>query len=292
MKHVLELDNFIKSEVNLDTNRYASLQERVRVLAELLSRDLESFERRENQGSYALGTVIKPTKGRYYDSDVLIYMEDDHKKRPDDYLQELYACLRQHPGYSGKLRRGTKSIEINYGDGFHIDVVPCVTRGEQDRVCNTKSGLFEPTDGTGYREWFKGKTDVTNGHLMAVTRLLKYMRDHKWSFDVPSVVLTTLIGHCVHYNERGKRFKDAPDTLKTVSNRINSFLQVTPRIPRFRNPALRSERFSKKNWNQNQYRNFKDNFRAYNGRINDAFEETNARASIQKWRSLFGEEFG
>ena len=237
LKHVQEFDNFIKDEVNLDKNRYSSLQERVRVLAELLSRDLESFEKRENQGSYALGTVIRPTKGRDYDSDVLIYMEDDLKKGPEDYVQELYACLGQHPDYSGKLRQRTKSIEINYGDGFHIDVVPCVTRGEQDRVCNTKTGQFEPTDGTGYREWFKGKTDVTNGHLMAVTRLLKYMRNHKGSFDVPSVVLTTLIGHCVHYNERGKRFKDAPDTLRTVSDPDELFFAGYPTYSKVQEPS-------------------------------------------------------
>ena len=292
MKHVEEFGNFIRNEVNLDRSRYGLLQERVRLVTEFISWDLDSFEKRENQGSYALGTVIKPTEGRDYDSDVLIYMEDDHKKGPSDYLQELYACLVKHPDYSGKLRQRTKSIEINYGDGFHMDIVPCVTRGDQDRVCNTTSGQFEPTDGTGYREWFKGKTDVTNGHLMAVTRLLKYMRNHKGSFDVPSVVLTTLIGHSVHHNEQGKRFKDAPDTLRTVSNRMSSFLQATPRIPRFRNPALRSERFSKKDWNQDQYRNFKDNFRVYNARINDAFDETSPRTSIRKWRNLFGEEFG
>ena len=181
-------------------------------------------------------------------------------------------------------------MEINYGDGFHMDVVPCVPRGDQDHVCNTRTGKFEPTDGTGYREWFNGKTDVTNGHLKTVTRLLKYMRNHKGSFDVPSVVLTTLIGHSVHYNERGKGFKDAPDTLKTVSNRMNAFLQATPRMPRFRNPARRSERFDK-GWGQDQYRNFQGNFKAYNNRINDAFVESNRHASIQKWRNLFGEGF-
>ena len=292
LKHAEEFDNFIRSEVNLDRNRYVLLQERVRLVSEFLSRDSDSFEKRENQGSYALGTVIKPTEGRDYDSDVLIYMEGDRKKGPADYLQELYACLVKHPDYSGKLRQRTKSIEINYGDGFHMDVVPCVTWAEQDRVCNTKTGSFEPTGGTGYREWFKGKTEVTNGHLMAVTRLLKYMRNHKGSFDVPSVVLTSLIGHTVHYNERGKRFKDAPDTLRTVSNRMNSFLQATPRMPRFRNPALRSERFSKKDWNQSQYLNFQANFRDYSTRINDAFEETDAWTSIQKWRNLFGSGFG
>ena len=150
--------------------------------------------------------MIKPTNGRDYDSDVLIYMKDDSRRGPSDYLNELYVCLGKHPYYSGKLRKGTKCVEINYGDGFHMDVVPCVTRGDQDLVCNTKTGEFEPTDGTGYREWFNGKTDVTNGHLKTVTRLLKYMRNHKESFDMPSVVLTTLIRHSVHYNERGKRF--------------------------------------------------------------------------------------
>ena len=291
MKHVEEFDNFIRNEVNLDKNRYSLLQERVRVVAEYLSQDLDSFEKRENQGSYALGTVIKPTNGRDYDSDVLIYMKDDSRRGPSDYLNELYVCLGTHPHYSGKLRKGTKCVEINFGDGFHMDVVPCITRGDQDLVCNMKASKFDPTDGTGYREWFNGKTDVTNGHLKTVTRLMKYMRNHKGSFDVPSVVLTTLIGHSVHYNERGKRFKDAPETLKTVSNRMNAFLQATPRMPRFRNPARRSERFDK-GWGQAQYRNFQDNFKAYNNRINDAFEESNRHASIQKWQQLFGGNFG
>ena len=108
---------------------------------------------------------------------------------------------------------------------------------------------------------------------------------------MPSVILTTLIGHSVHSNERGKRFRDVPDTLRTVSNRMNAFLQATPRVPRFRNPALRSERFSKRDWNQNNYRNFQTNFRSYNDRVNDAFEESNAQTSIQKWRNLFGDGF-
>ena len=97
MKHVEEFDNFIRNEVNLDKNRYSLLQERVRVVAEYLSQDLDSFEKRENQGSYALGTVIKPTNGRDYDSDVLIYMKDDSRRGPSDYLNELYVCLGTHP---------------------------------------------------------------------------------------------------------------------------------------------------------------------------------------------------
>ena len=103
--------------------------------------------------------------------------------------------------------RGRNAWRLIIGDGFHMDVVPCVTRGDLDRVCDTWTGKFEPTDGTGYREWFDGKTDVTNGHLKTVTRLLKFMRNHKGSFDVPSVVLTTLIGHTRSLQRAGKEIQ-------------------------------------------------------------------------------------
>lgn len=51
-------------------------------------------------------------------------------------------------------------------------------------------------------------------------------------------------------------------------------------------------RLSKKDWKQTQYRNFKDNFRAYNDQIDDVSERSHPHASIQKWRSLFGDRFG
>ena len=291
LKHVEEFDEFLRSEVNLDSKRLNLLHKRVQNVTEYLSQNLNLFEKRENQGSYALGTIIQPVNSQDYDSDILIYLKEERRMEPEDYVGELYTCLGKMRGYTAKLRKKNKSVEVNYNDDFHMDVVPCVVRGGQPYVCNSNANRFEPTDGTGYREWFNGKTDITNGHLKAATRLLKYMRNHKASFDVPSVVLTTLIGHSTHFNERGKRFSDVPGTLKVVSNRINAFLQATPAMPRFRNPALRSERFDK-GWDKSQYRNFQANFEAYNKRINDAFEETNDDVSIQKWRNLFGRNFG
>ena len=292
MKHADEFDEFLRKEVNLDATRLGLLHRRVRLVSEYLSQNLDSYEKIENQGSYALGTVIKPSDGQDYDSDILVYVADARNNIPSERVEELYACLSGSGDFEGKLTVKSRSVEIGYGDGFHMDLVPCITRGGLQYICNSDAGEFEATDGTGYREWFNEKTDITNGHLKAVTRLLKHMKNHKRSFTVPSVILTTLIGHSVHSNERGKRFSDVPDTLKTVSNRVNAFLQSTPRMPRFRNPAQRSERFSKREWNQNNYRNFQANFRSYNERINDAFVESNPQTSIQKWRNLFGDGFG
>ena len=173
---------------------------------------------------------------------------------------------------------------------FSLDVVPCVDRNGQRSICDSKRNQFEPTDGTGYRDWFNMKTDITNGHLKGTVCLLKYLRDHKGNFEVPSVLLTTFAAHGIYVNERGKRFQSLSDTLKTVSNRVNSFLQGTPRMPRMRNPALRSERFTR-HWEENDYRNFKEKFRIYNGRINDAYDEPDSRESLRKWQILFGEQF-
>ena len=57
-----------------------------------------------------------------------------------------------------------------------------------------------------------------------------------------------------------------------------------------RNPALRSERFTR-HWDGNDYRNFQEKFAVYNSRINDAYDEPNPQGSLRKWRVLFGERF-
>ena len=186
--------------------------------------------------------------------------------------------------------RKTRCVTVKYAGDFSLDVVPCIRRGECLYVCNGEDNRLEPTDGTGYREWFNVKTEVTNGHLKGTVRLLKYLRDHKDNFEVPSVLLTTLAGHSVHVNERGKRFTNLPDTLQIVSKRMNAFLQAVPHRPRLRNPALRGERFDR-HWDGNGYRNFREKFRAYNDRINDACAETNPQESLRKWKRLLGERF-
>lgn len=87
MKHTEDFDHFLRKEVNLDGNRLSLLHKRVQEVGEYLSQSLESFEKRENQGSYALGTVIKPVDGRDYDSDILIYMADAPRKGPKEHVE-------------------------------------------------------------------------------------------------------------------------------------------------------------------------------------------------------------
>ena len=290
MRHIKSFDRFLSDEVNLNPARLRELDRRTRAVTEFLSRKLRGYRSNERQGSYALGTIIRPVNDGTYDADVLLFMEHVPGKKPRDYIQDLHACLGRNGDIADKLRRKTRCVTVEYAGDFFLDIVPCIARGGRQSICDSEHDQFEVTDGTGYREWFNRKTDVTNGHLKGTVRLLKYLRDHKSNFEVPSVLMTTVAGHSVHVNERGKRFNSLPDTLKTVSNCINSFLQATPRMPGMRNPALRSERFTR-HWTGTDYRNFQEKFAVYNNRINDAYDEPDPRESLRKWRILFGEEF-
>ena len=291
MKRVEDFNEFLTNTVNINDSRLKDLNDHVAAVTTHLSRHLESFEKVERQGSYALRTIIKPKGNREYDADILLFMKYQPGKKTADYINDAYNCLREHKTYRDMVHRKTRCVMVDYAGDFHLDIVPCVEINGQRYICNNKTNQFEITDGTGYRDWFNEKTRITNGNLKRATRLLKYMRDHKGNFTAPSVLLTTLIGNSVHDNEGDSNFKNVPDTLKTVCNRINAFLQANLFKPEIRNPVLREETFTR-HWDQNKYRNFRDKFKIYNDQVNDAFNETDPQKSIQKWQKLFGEDFG
>ena len=295
MKHTQFFNDFLNDEVNLNQSRLDRLNTSVKAISEFLSQNLSSYIEVERQGSYALRTIIKPVKdGQEYDADVLLYMKYDRTKEPKDYISELYKCLKENEVYAEKARRKTRCVVLDYANDFHLDIVPCIPKDDDDDeqyICNNETNKFEPTDGTGYRDWFNDKNSVTHGNLKRVTRLLKYLRDHKGNFTAKSILLTTLIGNTLDGESDGDLFKTLPDALKTISNRINDFLQCNPTMPKISNPILPSEDFTR-HWDQKKYDHFRELFNIYNDKINKALDAKEHDDSIKKWRDVFGEKFG
>ena len=293
MKHAPYFEDFLKDVVNLNQSRLDRLDTSVNAVKEFLEKNLNSFIRIEPQGSYGLKTIIRPVReGQEYDADIQLYMKYERGKDPKDYIEELYNCFRGSNTYKDKARRKTRCVNLDYARDFHLDVVPCVTKPDGSKwVCNRETNQFERTDGTGYRDWFNDRTRITHGNLKKVTRLLKFLRDHKGNFTAKSILLTTLIGMTVGGESDGENFKTVPDALKTVSNRINDFLQSHPTMPTIRNPVLPEEDFNR-HWNQAKYKNFREKFAIYNKKINAAFDAKEHNDSVEKWRAVFGDEFG
>ena len=292
MKHTTYFEEFLNTEVNLNETRLQRLNQSSSAVTTFLNDNLEAYQKTERQGSYGLKTIIKPVGTREYDADMLLYMVYDDEKEPKDYINDVYDCLKQNGNYEDKVHRRTRCVYIDYAGDFHLDLVPCITYGEQPYICNNKDNCFEETDGTGYRDWFNEKTRITNGNLKRVTRLLKFLRDHKGNFSVKSILLTTLIGNSVSmYDESSEKFKDIPTSLKTISNRINSFLQNNYFMPEICNPVLPTESFTR-HWDQDKYRHFREMFDLYNTKINEAFDAKDHNTSVKKWRELFNDNFG
>ena len=297
MKHITYFQDFLSKEVNLNETRLKKLNDSSLAVDTFLSRNLDLYEKTERQGSYGLKTIIKPVGTREYDADLLLYMAYDEDKEPKDYINDVYDCLKGNDNYKDKVHRRTRCVYIDYTGDFHLDLVPCITQynwlsQEEYYICNNKENEFELTDGTGYRDWFNEKTRITNGNLKRVTRLLKFLRDHKGNFSVKSILLTTLIGNSVSAtDESGEDFKDIPTSLKTISNRINNFLQANVLMPEICNPVLTTESFTR-HWDQDKYRHFREMFDLYNSKINEAFDATDHNTSVKKWRELFGDNFG
>ena len=291
MKSTEDFNDFLSNTVNINQSRLDRLNGHVDAVRTHLSRNLEGFEKVERQGSYALRTIIKPIEGREYDADILLFMKYEPGKDPADYIAEVYKCLRESGTYKEMVHRKTRCAYLDYAGDFHLDIVPCVEVGGRRYVCNRETNEFEPTDGTGYRDWFNRKNSITNGNLKRATRLLKYMRDHKGNFTAPSILLTTLIGNAVYDHENDANFKNVADTLLTICSRINQFLQANPGQPEIRNPVLPEETFTR-HWDAAKYKNFREKFDVYTRTVVDAYNETDPHKSAQKWRKLFGDDFG
>ena len=285
--------DFLSDHVNLNDSRLDRLKSGVRGVNGHLKEHMTGYQKMERQGSYALGTLIKPVDDNdEYDADIQIVMKHNPKWEPKEYVLEINRTLAANKTYADKLRLKTRCVTVDYAGDFHLDVVPRVTINGEHYVCNRSDNKFEETDGTGYRDWANEKNRITGGNLKRVVRLLKYLRDHKNSFTAKSILLTTLAGNMIKASDEGKESVSTnADTLVTVLDRIDDYLQQHPNMPKIKNPVLATEDFNR-HWDQRKYANFRDRVHSYAQTAKQAKDEPSSEKAIKLWRELFGDDFG
>ena len=284
---------FLRDEVNLNQSRLDRLETSVGAVNDYLKGNLTGYQKMERQGSYALGTLIKPVDDNdEYDADIQIVMNPNPSWGAKDYVLEINRTLAGNKNYADKLRLKTRCVTVDYAGDFHLDVVPRVTINGKHYICNRTDNKFEETDGNGYRDWFNEKNRITGGNLKRVVRLLKHLRDHKNSFTAKSILLTTLAGNTIKSSDEGTTaVSTVADTLETVLSRMNDYLQQHPNMPVIKNPVLPSEDFNR-HWDQRRYANFRNRVQSYAQTAKQAKAEPSAEKAIKLWQELFGENFG
>ena len=292
-KNNQEFAEFLRDEVNLNQSRLDRLETSVGAVNDYLKGNLSGYQRMERQGSYALGTLIKPVDDNdEYDADIQIVMNPNPSWGAKDYVLEINRTLTGNKNYADKLRLKTRCVTVDYAGDFHLDVVPRVTISGKHYVCNRTDNKFEETDGIGYRDWFNEKNRITGRNLKRVVRLLKHLRDHKNSFTAKSILLTTLAGNTIKSSDEGTAaVSTVADTLETVLSRMNDYLQQHPNMPVIKNPVLPSEDFNR-HWDQRRYANFRNRVQSYAQTAKQAKAEPSAEKAIKLWQELFGDDFG
>ena len=292
-KNNQEFAQFLRDEVDLNKSRMDRLETGVGGVTGYLKDNLPGYQTMERQGSYALGTLIKPVdENDEYDADIQIVMNPNPKWEPKDYVLEVNRTLGNNQTYADKRRLKTRCVTVDYAGDFHLDVVPRVTIKGRHYVCNRQDNKFEETDGNGYREWFNEKDRITGGNLRKAVRLLKYLRDHKNSFTAKSILLTTLAGNTIKESDQGTAaVSTVVDTLETVLSRMNDYLQRHPNMPKIRNPVLTTEDFNR-HWDQRRYANFRNRIQSYAQTVKQAKAEQSDEGALKLWQELFGESFG
>ena len=112
-KNNKDFQEFLRDEVNLNQRRIDRLTSGVRGVNGCLKDSLKGYQTMERQGSYALGTLIKPVDDNdEYDADIQIVMNPNPHWRP----QRLRQRSLQNSQGEQKLR-GQAEAQDSVRDG-------------------------------------------------------------------------------------------------------------------------------------------------------------------------------
>ena len=118
-KNKEDFRKFLSDHVNVNDSRMKRLRRAVRAVDDYLSDNLKGYQNMERQGSFALGTIIKPVKKNgEFDADIQIVMNPNDDWEPKDYINAIYNTLDKNANYSDKLRRKTRCVTIDYAGRF------------------------------------------------------------------------------------------------------------------------------------------------------------------------------
>lgn len=301
MKLLSYFDYFLTETVNLNDTRLRRLDDSGAAIFRALQADEEIGSlviAMISTGSRAHRLIIKPLPGKEFDGDFLVEMaeNDDWADHPKTYIDKLYAAIHRHSTYGDMPHtRKCRCVRIGYEGDFHVDLVPFVRLADGRKVIvNRDEDTWEDTDPEGFTEWIRDKDSITGGTLRAVIRILKFLRDHKGTFDgTRSVILTTIVGERIEeWKKTGdpNYYCDIPTTLLHVVQDLDAWLQANPYRPSIFDPSGSGTTFDHR-WNDAAYENLRDRIHTYAADIKEAYEEKDKETSLEMWQAIFGDGF-
>ncbi|WP_262003570.1 SMODS domain-containing nucleotidyltransferase [Microbacterium sp. Mcb102] len=289
---VREFNLFLQDYVNLNQTRIKTLQTRVSNLDDFLLEDSTLADVIEDglvpQGSFAHKTIIRPFTGNDFDADVLLPMEEQEDWEPKKYTVELQKALEASSRYEEKTILKTRCVTVNYAGDFHIDVVPFITRADGSTyITHRTNNEFLRCDPKAFTSWIEEQARATNGHLIRVIRLVKYLRDRS-SIQTPSVVLAALLA------ERVRSFAGVDDYTNVATTLVSLVEGLHEYIGSMTSKPWVDDRIGQNladRLTESGFKNLQSQVKTWAGKMRTALD-ADAAESVEKWQSVFGDNFG
>ncbi|MBK5211243.1 MAG: nucleotidyltransferase [Coriobacteriia bacterium] len=277
--------NAIADEINISDTMTTKAIESYKAVGTFLGNNIfDSNVRIIPQGSFNLGTVIRPLSDEDsdYDIDLVCLLGDATAWDEGRIKNTIGTPLENSDRYGPSMEsEGKRCWTLNYS-GFHIDILPCSPR--YDRYTNDKTsirlthrrapGIYESRYSNPhlYGLWFEKRMTISlmearqkyaarnaveietvqtynvRTPLQKAVQLLKRHRDIMFAedgSDAPiSIIITTLAG--MGYNGNGNLY----ETLKEILSTMDSAVRIdSSGLYHIENPVEKSENFADK-WNE------------------------------------------
>lgn len=242
-----------------------------------------------SQGSYRLGTIIKPIGKEEFDLD-FVFLVKSSKLTPKKIYDILFETLRKE--FQEKVEGKKRCVQLKVNSKFHIDIIPAIPLDENPNHSiikipdkqNLSNWQIIPSNPKGYVKWFLDSgankrydesfsdevkieplpTISEHENLPVLKKLLRIVKRHRdvTYYNNPakkpiSIILTTLFGKYIENDLSGSgTIQQWDQILKRIKKEID---KASPNHIQVENPSYKKENFSDK-WKKDTslYQEFKN----------------------------------
>ncbi|MEX1275490.1 MAG: nucleotidyltransferase [Bacteroidota bacterium] len=153
------------------------------------------------QGSFLLGTSVKPISGEDYDID-LVFKLFGLETSPKHLKQLVGERLAENEDYRKILKEKVRCWRLIYARQFHLDILPAKPSGSGTAIKIPDKELegWKDSDPQGYAEWFKSRMKPQFSEVRKVIAA----REFKQIEQVPEHLVKTTLQKTVQLMKRNR----------------------------------------------------------------------------------------
>ena len=169
--------NIIGYKIQLPDNKYDEINASYKAICAYIGNNNELAQDVDcsiyYQGSFAIGTVIKPLRGDDFDLDIVVEFDSSKREMTAGSFYRMFYKTFENGKYKEMLNEFRNNVRLDYkSSNYHFDIMPSVPLSSNSNalsVPDTKKRDWVVRSPKTYIEWFKNQTNKIPGYQMKVS---------------------------------------------------------------------------------------------------------------------------